>query len=45
MLVQVQETDFEDERQEDETELENNQLRRLYRVLVLPTPEMNPEDV
>jgi len=28
--------------QEDETFLENNVLRRLYRVLTLPTPEMNP---
>ena len=42
MLIQVQEEEFEPEMQEDETFLENNRLRRLFRVLSLPTPDLNP---
>ena len=38
MLAQVLEEDFLEELQEDETFLENNQLRRLYRILTMPTP-------
>ena len=40
MLIQVQEQEFEEEMQEDETTLENNMLRRLFSVLNLPTPDM-----
>ena len=41
LLTQMQETDFEDEEQEDETMLENNIRRRLYRVLTLQTPDIS----
>jgi len=30
--------------QEDETELENGRLRRLYRILNLPVPDMSTSD-
>ena len=30
------------EQQEDETEIQNNIYRRLYRILTIPTPEMVP---
>ena len=42
ILQQLDETDYPDELQEDETELQNNVLRRLYRVLILPVPNMKP---
>ena len=42
MLAQVLEEEFVEELQEDETLLENNKLRRLYRILTMPTPQMNP---
>ena len=35
MLIQMQEREFDEEEQEDESMLENNILRRLYRVLTL----------
>ena len=44
MLEQVNDTEFSEEEQEDESLLENNILRRLYRVLTLPTPDMKLED-
>ena len=43
MLIQMQEGEFEDEMQEDESYLENSLLRRLFRILNLPTPDMKPE--
>jgi len=44
VLIQVLEGEFPDEEQEDESLLENNLLRRLYRILTLPTPDMlDPE--
>ena len=44
VLTQLNEGEFPPEEQEDETELENNILRRLYRILVLPTPDiLDPE--
>ena len=30
------------ELQEDETEIQNNIYRRLYRILTIPTPDMKP---
>lgn len=41
MLEQINESEFAEEEQDDETMLENNVLRRLYRVLTLPTPDIN----
>ena len=38
MLNQVLEDEFEQEMQEDETFVENNRLKRLFRVLMMPTP-------
>ena len=40
MLIQIQEGDWHEEEQEDETFLENNELRRLFRILTLPTPDI-----
>jgi hypothetical protein len=40
MLIQINEGEFPEEEQEDESLLENNLLRRLYRILTLPTPDM-----
>ena len=37
----MQEEEFEEEMQEDESLLENNLLRRLYRVLNVETPQLN----
>jgi hypothetical protein len=44
MLQQVNEQDFLEEEQEDETLLESNILRRLYRVLTLPTPDIEEDN-
>ena len=43
MLQQVNEEEFPEEEQEDETFLESNILRRLYRVLTLPTPDIEED--
>lgn len=40
VLIQIQEGDWLDEEQEDESILENNELRRLFRILTLPTPDI-----
>jgi len=40
----MQETEFEEEEQADESLLENNVLRRIYRVLNLQTPDMTGEN-
>lgn len=41
----MEEGEFLPEEQEDETEIENNIIRRLYRILVLPTPDIiDPEE-
>ena len=37
---QIDEGEWPDEEQEDETEVQNNVLRRLYRILTIPTPDM-----
>lgn len=44
VLIQMQETEFEEEEQADESLLENNVLRRIYRVLNLQTPDMTGEN-
>ena len=45
VLIQVQEGDWFEEEQEDETFLENNELRRLFRILTLPTPDILEKSV
>ena len=40
VLTQVLEEEFPEEEQEDEQMLENNVLRRLYRILTMPTPDL-----
>lgn len=37
---QIDEGEWPDEEQEDESEVQNNVLRRLYRILTIPTPDM-----
>ena len=45
VLSQVMEEEFPEEEQEDEQMLENNVLRRLYRILTMPTPDLEePEE-
>jgi hypothetical protein len=44
MLLQLKEGEFLEEEQEDETFLENNIMRRLFRILVLPTPDIFNEE-
>ena len=43
LLNQIMEGEFPDEELDDETVLENNQLRRLYRTLTMPTPDFIDE--
>ena len=42
ILLQIDEGDWPEEMQEDETEIQHNQLRRMYRVMILPVPDMKP---
>lgn len=44
MVEQIAQEEFSDDEMEDETLLENNQLRRLYRILTLPTPQIIDPD-
>ena len=44
ILFQLQETDWEPETLEDDSEIQNNVLRRLYRVLTMPVPDMVKKD-
>ena len=44
VLTQVLDGEFPEEEQEDESMLENNVLRRLYRILTMPTPDLEEKE-